>query len=73
MDSSKSTVVLETFSSVHLAGLAKAKLDAFGIPCIILNEDIANLYPLPFGSVRLVVLEDDAKDAKRILEEAVEP
>ena len=62
-------VVLETFASVPMAGIAKSKLDAYGIPCILTDETATVLYPLPFTGVRLQVLASDAEEARRILEE----
>lgn len=62
-------VVLETFNNVAMAGIAKSKLDAYGIPCMLTDETATVLYPLPFTGVRLQVLASDASEARRILDE----
>ncbi len=54
------------------ASLAKAKLDAYGIPCFLTEENMAGLYPgqqaLPFH-VRLHIFRKDADEVSRILTE----
>jgi hypothetical protein len=57
------------------ANLAKTKLDAYGVPCYLTHEHMANLYPMgtSFGiSVALMVFESDLTLAKTILDERVE-
>ena len=67
MKQADSIVVIEIFSSAVLAGLAKAQLDAHGVPCFLTQEDVAGIYPLPFAAVRLNVFSADAVRAKNIL------
>jgi hypothetical protein len=67
-------VVFASFDSVIEANLAKTKLDAYGIPCFLSDENLASLYPLSFfkaGQVRLHVFEQDMVRVKEILEEEV--
>ena len=68
-------VLLKTFDLVIDANLAKAKLDAHGIPCMLMNENTASLYPIPvnllFG-VRLMVFKNDVEQAIEILNEQTE-
>lgn len=68
MEESNPLVVLATFSSGAMAGIAKSKLDAYGIPCVLTDEAITSLYPLPFTGVRLQVFASDAEEAQRILQ-----
>jgi hypothetical protein len=54
------------------ANLAKTKLDAYGIPCFLTDENLASLYPLSYftaGQVRLHIFEDDRDRVKEILTE----
>ncbi len=65
-------VILETYSTPAMAGLAKTKLDAYGIPCFLSGETVGALYPFTvdsFSGVRLQVFERDVKRAREILEE----
>ena len=68
-------VVLQYFTHAIQASLAKSKLDAYGIPCFLTEENLANLYPIadPRFSVRLHVFEKDAELARRILRDESEP
>jgi len=51
------------------AHLAKMKLDSYGISSIILGENHLGASPYTgFKSIELQVLEDDAEQAKKILE-----
>lgn len=52
------------------ANLAKTKLDAYGIPCFLTDENLTNLYPIRnaiFPGVRLHIFEHDADEVKTIL------
>ena len=65
-------IVFDSFDNVILANLAKLKLDAYGIPCFITNENTTNLYPILngfFPAVRLCVFESDLERIKEIMEE----
>ena len=66
-------VILDTYPNSILAGLAKAKLDAFGIPCLLTGETVSELYPFTaggFSGVRIYVLNDDLDQAKSILKDS---
>lgn len=63
-------VVFTAFDSPIEANLAKTKLDAYGIPCFLTEENMASLYPgqqsLAF-QVRLHVFEKDIDEVSKIL------
>jgi len=66
-------VILDTFPNSILAGLAKAKLDAYGIPCMLTGETVSALYPFPaggFSDIRLYVLKADVEQALAVLQES---
>lgn len=72
MEGEGKIIVYTTFETVIDANLAKTKLDAYGIPCFLTDENLANLYPLSFfkaGQVRLHIFEDDRARVKEVLEE----
>ena len=53
------------------ANLAKSRLEAEGIDCVLTNEHIAGMnwyWPLAIGGVGLQVRESDAERAAEILE-----
>lgn len=65
-------VVFKKYVSVMAANLAKTKLDAYGIPCFLTNEQISSLYPVPFMSgmeVGLHIFKDDEGRVSEILDE----
>jgi hypothetical protein len=63
-------VLLKTFDLVIDAGLAKAKLDAHGIPCFLTNENNAYALPInPHFSTRLMVFKNDVDRAHEILDD----
>ncbi len=66
-------VVLQKFDSAIEASLAKSKLDAYGIPCFLTEENMASLYPgastlLQFN-VRLHLFENDVERALQLMNE----
>jgi hypothetical protein len=64
-------VVVATFSFPLDAQIAKASLDSVGIPAFIADEHTINmqwLYSNAMGGVRLLVAEEDAEQAKNILQ-----
>lgn len=68
-------VTIATFSFPHEAHLAKAQLDAFGIPSFIADEHTINmqwLYSNAMGGVRLQVPAEFAAQAKEALCEPAE-
>ena len=63
-------VVYRAFDTVIQANLAKTKLDAYGVPCFLTQENFSNLYPLRndiFPGVPLYIFESDAERVKEIL------
>jgi hypothetical protein len=73
MDNRDEIVVLGEFQTSIDANIVKSKLDAYGIPCFLTEENMANLYPgasnLMNFSVRLHLFSGDVERAKHILEE----
>ncbi len=70
---SQNIIVYTSFANAIEANLAKTKLDAYGIPCFLTDENLANLYPLSYfraGQVRLHIFEEDKERVKEILEES---
>jgi DNA-directed RNA polymerase subunit RPC12/RpoP len=67
-------IVFKNYDTSMEANLAKTKLDAYGIPCFLTNENLANLYPIQnqkFSAVRLHLFEKDAEQAILILNEKI--
>lgn len=71
MEESDKIVVLKNFADSIEANIAKTKLDAYGVPCFLTEENLANLYPIrnPRFSVRLHVFEKDKTRAQEVLNE----
>jgi hypothetical protein len=71
MEGSGNIIVYQEFENPIVASLSKAKLDAYGIPCFLTEENLANLYS---GNqfiairVRLHLFEEDAEQAREILD-----
>lgn len=66
-----SPVVVARFSFPHEAQIARASLDAAGIPAFIADEHTVNmnwLYSNALGGVRLLVPHDRLQEAKALLE-----
>jgi hypothetical protein len=61
-------VIFSTFDSSIEANVAKTKLDAYGIPCFLTNENIASLYPLPYMKGMQVGLYIFKEDEGRVIE-----
>ena len=72
MEEHDAIIVIRKFETAINANLAKTKLDAYGIPCFLTEENISNLYPgqsiLSF-TVRLHVFDRDKFRAEQILQE----
>src|SRR5690348_5533430 len=70
MEEQDEIIVIKRFDSSIDANLAKTKLDAYGIPCFLTEENLTNLYPMQntvlFG-VRLHIFSKDNSEAERIL------
>ena len=70
MDTPDKIVVFAVYDSVIDANIIKTKLDAYGIPCFLTDENISSLYPLlgnSFSGARLHVFENDVDQVKLIL------
>jgi hypothetical protein len=64
-------IVFFQFDSGIDASIAKAKLDAYGVPCFLTEENMASLYQQALGiKVRLHIFEKDREEATRVLFEA---
>jgi hypothetical protein len=63
-------IVFDTFDSSIKANIIKSKLDAFGIPCFLSEENLTLLTtPLLSGGIRLHIFEQDATKALEILQQ----
>jgi hypothetical protein len=70
MDKPEKIIIYSSFDNVIAANIAKTKLDAFGIPCFLTEENFTSLYPLQndiFPGVRLHIFESDTDHVKEIL------
>ncbi|SKC41097.1 putative signal transducing protein [Ohtaekwangia koreensis] len=73
MEERNEIVVFQQFDNTIHANIIKTKLDAYGIPCFLTEENLANLYPgqqHAFFQVRLHLFESDVSQARHILSEA---
>lgn len=71
-DPQNKIIIFRAYDTVMEANLAKTKLDAYGIPCFLTDENLTNLYPIRnaiFPGVRLHIFEQDSDEVKTILEE----
>jgi hypothetical protein len=63
-------IVFRQFNTAIDANIAKSKLDAFGVPCFLTEENMAGLYPgqqsLPI-QVRLHIFKKDSDEASAVL------
>ena len=72
MDETEKIIIFTSFDNVIAANIAKTKLDAYGIPCFLTEENFTGLYPLRndiFPGVRLHIFERDFIQTKEILED----
>ncbi len=63
-------IIYAAYDTAIQANLAKTKLDAYGIPCFLTEENFTGLYPLRnaiFPGVRLHIFENDSDRAREIL------
>ena len=70
MEEAEKIIIYTSFDNVIAANIAKTKLDAYGIPCFLTEENFTGLYPLMnniFPGVRLHVFEKDFDQAQEIL------
>ncbi len=71
-DKGEKIIVHSTYDSTVKANLAKTKLDAYGIPCFLVDENFVNLLPIQnelFPGVRLCIFEKDRARVKEVLQE----
>ena len=72
MENNDHIVVFRQYENAIDANIAKSKLDAYGIPCFLTEENMSNLYPGPnmFSiKVRLHIFDYDKERAEQILKE----
>lgn len=73
MENKNEIIVFRHFDNAIDASIAKTKLDAYGIPCFLTEENMSNLYPgVPFVAfkVRLHLFLHDSEKATQILTES---
>ncbi|RAV99844.1 putative signal transducing protein [Pseudochryseolinea flava] len=73
MEEAEKIVVIREFDDAIGANICKTKLDAYGIPCFLTEENLANLYPgthLLAIKVRLHIFHKDIEQADHVLREA---
>jgi DNA-directed RNA polymerase subunit RPC12/RpoP len=71
-DPAEKIVVFDTFDNVIKANIIKTKLDAYGIPCFLTDENFVNLYPIRnelTPGVRLYIFERDRERVREVLVE----
>jgi len=64
-------IVYRSFDTLIEANLAKTKLDAYGIPCFLSDENFSTWYPFRtelFSGVRLHIFENDKEAVDKVLE-----
>lgn len=69
-ESDNEIVVFQHFDNAIEANIAKTKLDAFGVPCFLTEENMAGLYPgqnLLAFKIRLHLFASDRDRAAQIL------
>ena len=69
-ESEDKIIVFESYDTVMAANLVKTKLDAYGIPCFLSDENFVGLYPIRnelFPGVRLHIFEKDKERVNEIL------
>ena len=72
MEADDTIIVFQRFDNVIDANIIKTKLDAYGIPCFLTEENFSNLYPANnfiTGGTRLHVFFRDKERAHEILTE----
>ena len=61
-------IVLKRFETVIEANIARTKLDAFGIPCFLTEENVTHMTNhLLSGGIRLHIFAEDADRARQIV------
>ncbi|MGE0771128.1 MAG: hypothetical protein AB7K37_05410 [Cyclobacteriaceae bacterium] len=72
-ENNEKIIVFDRFENVISANLAKTKLDAYGIPCFLSEENFGSIFPFKnelFGGVRLHIFEKDKAQVDEILRSA---
>jgi hypothetical protein len=70
MKEEEKIIVFDSYDTVMAANLVKTKLDAYGIPCFLSDENFVGLYPIRnelFPGVRLFIFEKDKEKVTEIL------
>lgn len=65
-------IIYQSYDTVIQANLAKTKLDAYGVPCFLTEENFTSLYPFRndiFPGVRLHIFEKDQERVREVLTE----
>lgn len=63
-------IVFQKFDSLIEANIIKTKLDAYGIPCYLTEENLTHLTtPLLSGGIRLHIFEEDRDKVEQLLME----
>jgi hypothetical protein len=73
-DADDKIIVFDAYDTVVAANLVKTKLDAFGIPCFLTDENFVALYPIRnevFPGIRLHIFEKDRAHVNEILKDEV--
>jgi hypothetical protein len=69
-EAAQKIVVYDSYDTVIQANLVKTKLDAYGIPCFLSEENFTSWYPFRnqlFPGVRLHIFEKDFVQVKEVL------
>lgn len=71
METNDKLVLLETFENNIDASMARQFLEENEIACMLTNENVAAVYPIPnVGEIRMMVFEKDYDRARALLDEA---
>ena len=71
-EAAEKIVLYKSFDNVILANLVKTKLDAYGVPCFLVDENFVNLYPIQneiFPGVRLFIFDRDLERVEEVVRE----
>ena len=69
-EAAEKIIVYDSYDTVVQANLVKTKLDAYGIPCFLSEENFTTWYPFRnqlFPGVRLHIFEKDYDQVREIL------
>jgi DNA-directed RNA polymerase subunit RPC12/RpoP len=68
MEEQRAIVVFGAFNSLIEANIVKSKLDAYGIPCFLSEENVTFLTtPILSGGIRLHIFEEDRERVSEIM------